>query len=115
MLRDKIEECLPNPDPLARPDYIEAEIQSVRAVWRGEADARQQRMALDFFVRAFGTHDMSFRPGDTQGTAFAEGKRRAGETIIWAIKAAPTKTDPDKIAIRKIDGDDPDARPDNRA
>lgn len=112
MLRDKISECLPHKDPIARPDYIEAEIQAVRAVYRGEADARQQRMCLDFFVRAFGAHDTSFRPGDPHATAFAEGKRHAGTTIIWAINTAPTRTDPDKIATRNVG--DPNARPDNR-
>ena len=114
MLRKKITECVPKKELTERPDYTEAEIQAVRACWRGEADARQQRMCLDFFVRAFGTHDMSYRPGDALGTAFAEGRRRAGETIIWAINQAETKTYPDKIAIRKLDGDDPNARPDNR-
>lgn len=114
MLRDKIEHCLPHENPLERPDYIEAEVQAVRACWRGEADARQQRMALDFLVRAFGTHDISFRPADPHLTSFAEGKRFAGTTIVWAIKHAPTRTDPDKIASRKPDGDDPNARRDNR-
>lgn len=103
MLRDKITECLPHKDPLERPDYIEAEVQAVRACFRGEATARQQRMALDFFVRAFGTHDTSFRPDDPHLTSFAEGKRHAGTTIIWAINAAPTRTDPDKIATRNLE------------
>lgn len=85
----------------------------MRAVFRGEADARQQRMALDFMVRAFGTHDTSFRPGDPYLTAFAEGRRHAGTTIIWMINAAPTRTDPDKISTRKLE-DNPDGRPDNR-
>ena len=113
MLQKKISDCVPHKDPLERPDYIEAEIQAVRAVWRGEADGRQQRMVLDFFVRAFGTHDTSHRPGDPYGTAFAEGKRNAGTTIVWAVNSAPTRTDPDKIATRKLE-DDSDARPDNR-
>jgi hypothetical protein len=113
LLKEKLSQCLPKADPLERPDYIEAEIQAIRAVWRGEADARQQRMALDFLVRAFGTHDTSFRPSDPHLTSFSEGKRHAGTTIVWAINVAPTKTDPDKIAIRNI-GDDPNARADNR-
>ena len=113
-IREKISECVPHKDPLERPDYIEAEIQAIRACHRGEADARQQRMALDFMVRAFGTHDVSMRPGDPYQTAFAEGKRFAGLTIVWAINTAPTRTDPDKIATRKLEGDDPNARPDNR-
>ena len=113
MLKDTIAECLPHADPLQRPDYIEAEIQAVRAVWRGEADPRQQRMALDFLVRAFGTHDVSFRPKDPHLTSFAEGKRFAGTTIVWAINQAPTRTDADEIAARNLSGDSND-RPDNR-
>jgi len=113
LLKDKITQCLPHKDPLERPDYIEAEIQAVRAVWRGEADARQQRMCLDFLVRAFGTHDVSFRPADPHLTSFAEGKRFAGTTLVWAIKEAKTNTDPDKISIRNV-GDLDESRPDQR-
>lgn len=113
MLRDKIEECVPKRDPHERPDYTEAEVQAIRAVWRGEASARQQRMALDMIVRAAGTHDMSYRPGDVHATAFAEGRRKVGLDIIWLINQAPTKTNPDKISARQV-GDDPNDRPDNR-
>jgi len=101
-LKDSIDKCLPHKDPLERPDYIEAEVQAVRAIHRGEADARQQRMALDFLMRAFGTHDTSFRR-DALTTAFAEGKRYAGTTIVWMLKAAPVRTDPDKTATKKVD------------
>lgn len=103
MLREKIEECLPHKDPLQRPDYIEAEIQALRAIHRGEANERQQRMVLDFLMRAFGTHDISFRPAGEHLTAFAEGKRFCGTTIVWMLKAAPVRTDPDKIATRKVE------------
>ena len=114
MLKSKIEECLPKRDPHDRPDYTEAEVQALRAVWRSEASERQQRMALDLIVRMAGTHDMSYRPGDAHATAFAEGRRKVGLDIIWLIMQAPTKTDPEKIATSKPIGDDPDARPDNR-
>ena len=99
-IRSSIEECLPHKDPLARPDYTEAEIQAVRAWQRGEADARQQRLSFDCLLRIFGTHDTSYRPGDTHATAYAEGRRSAGTTLIWMIKVAPTRTDKDKIAAR---------------
>lgn len=101
-LKESIELCFPHKDPLERPDYIEAEIQAVRAVHRGEASARQQRMALDFLMRAYGTHDTSHRPGDPYATAFAEGKRFAGTTLVWMLKAAPVRTDPDKTATKKV-------------
>ncbi len=102
-LRDSIEECLPRKDPLERPDYTEAEIQAVRACWTGTASERQQRMALDFMIRAFGTHDISMRPESPYLTAFAEGKRFAGTTLVWMLKSAVTKTDPDKIAVRNVE------------
>ena len=112
-LKKSTKECLPIRDPLARPHYTEAEAQALRACFRGEADKRQQKMLLDYMLRAFGTHDTSFRPGDQTLTAFAEGRRHAGTTIVWMLFDAPTKTDPDKIASRKVK-DDPNARPDNR-
>jgi hypothetical protein len=104
-LRKTREECVPHKDPLERPDYTEADCQAIRAVHRGEATPEQQARAIEWFIRAFGTHDTSFRPGDPYLTAFAEGKRNAGTTIIWMINSAPTKTDPDKIAIRNVETD----------
>ncbi len=101
-IRDSIAECLPNPDPLARPDYTEAEIQALRAVWVGTATPRQQKMSLEYMIRAFGTHDTSFRPGESDLTDFAEGRRHAGTTLIWMLKVAPTRTDPDKVAARSV-------------
>lgn len=113
-IKATIAECVPKQEPHERPDYTEAEVQAIRAQFRGEADARQQRMALDCLIRIAGTHDMSYRPGDPYATAYAEGRRKVGLDIIWLINQAPAKTDPDKIATRKPAGDDPNARPDNR-
>lgn len=101
MIRASVEECLPQKDPLARPDYTEAEIQAVRAVQNGSASARQQRLSMAFIVRTAGTYDTSYRPGDSHGTAFAEGKRSVGTTLVWMMNAAPTRTDPDKISARQ--------------
>lgn len=103
MIRDSIAECFPNPDPLARPDYTEPEVQALRAVWEGVANARQQRIAMEYMIRAFGTHDTSYRPGDQFSTAFAEGRRHAGTTLVWMLKAATARTDPDKISARNTD------------
>lgn len=99
-IRTSIEECLPHKDPLERPDYTEAEVQAIRAVHRGEATERQQRLAFDYLIRAAGTHDTSYRPGDPHATAFAEGKRWVGMTLIWMLRSAPARTDNDKIAAR---------------
>jgi hypothetical protein len=99
-IRASVEECLPHKDPLERPDYTEAEVQAIRAVHRGEATERQQRLAFDYLIRAAGTHDTSYRPGDPHATAFAEGKRWVGTTLIWMLRVAPARTDDDKIAVR---------------
>lgn len=101
-IRDKIEECLPHPNPLAHPDYTVAEVQALRALFRRSATQRQQRMALDYIIRSCDKDDQSFRPGDTHLTAFAEGKRSVAANLIWMLKSAPTTTDPDKIAVRNI-------------
>lgn len=103
MIQDSIADCMPHKDPLERPDYTEAEVQSLRAMLNGEANARQQVMALDYMIRACGTHDQPYRPGDPQATAFAAGKQFCGQTLVWMLKSAQTRTDPDKIAIRKVD------------
>lgn len=100
MIRDSIAECLPNSDPTEHPDYTEAEIQALRAMWDGKATERQQRLAMDYWTRACGTHDRSFRSESERLTTFAEGKRFMGTNLIWMLFTAPTKTDPDKIAAR---------------
>jgi len=102
-IRDTVAECLPNPNPIARPDYTEAEVQALRALQRGVASDRQQILALEYLIRAAGTHDLSYRPGDPHATAFAEGKRFVGTTLVWMLKSAPARTDPDKTATREMD------------
>ena len=100
-IQERIEDCRPHADPMQRPDYTEAEVQAVRALQRGEATERQQVLALEYMIRAAGTHDQSYRPGDPHATAFAEGRRWVGNTLIWMLKTAPTTTDPDKISTRE--------------
>jgi len=112
-IKDSIEECVPRKNPLDRPFYTEAEIQALQAVYRGDADRRQQQMAMQFILRAAGTQDMPFDPENTSITDFRCGKMWVGQTIVWMLSAAPTRTDPDKIATRKV-GDETNARPDNR-
>ena len=100
MIRDSLAECQYNPDPTEHPDYTEAEIQALKAMWDGKATERQQRLAMDYWIRACGTHDRSFRPESDRLTTFAEGKRFMGTNLVWMLKTAQTKTDPDKIAAR---------------
>ena len=61
---------------------------------------RQQRLAMEYWIRACGTHDMEFRADSERLTTFAAGKRFMGTNLIWMLKTAPAKTDPDKIAAR---------------
>ena len=102
MLRDVDDPLQINPNPLAAPDYHEADVQAIKAVWDGKATPRQQRMAFDWLIWAYGTHDTSFRPGSERLTSFAEGRRWAGTTLIRMIKSATTRTDPDKISVRNV-------------
>jgi hypothetical protein len=111
-VQDTIEDCLPHKDPTERADYTEKELQAIRALYEGNASPRQQKAILPFILRAAGTHDQSYRPGDTHATAFAEGKRFIGTTLVWMLKSAIARTDPDKIAAREID--DVNRRPDNK-
>ena len=100
MIRDTVEQCILQPDPVERPDYTEAEVQALRALERGQATPDQQSRALQWFIRACGTYDTSFRPQSDRLTAFAEGRRHAGTNLVWMLNSAPTKTDPDKISTR---------------
>lgn len=110
--RAKVSECLPHENPIERPDYTEFEVQALRALFAGNASERQQVAILPYILRAAGTHDLSYRPGDSHATAFAEGKRFVGTTLVWMLKSAPTRTDPDKIAARELD--DGNRRSDNK-
>jgi hypothetical protein len=110
--QDRVRDCLPHENPIERPDYTEFEAQALRALYDGKASARQQKAILPYILRAAGTHDLSYRPGDPHATAFAEGKRFVGTTLVWMLKSAPTRTDPDKIAAREIQ--DGNSRPDNK-
>ena len=100
MLKDTRDECVLHKDPLERPDYIESDVQAIRALYSRTASGKQQRDALDWMIWAFGTHDTSYRPDSARNTDFAEGRRHAGTTLVWMIKSAATRTDPDKIAAR---------------
>lgn len=111
-IKSRPEECLPHKDPTERPDYTEAELQALRALYDGKASERQQKMILPYLIRAAGTHDQSYRPDDSHATAFSEGKRFVGTTLVWMLKSAPARTDPDKIAARDLD--DGNSRPDNK-
>jgi len=113
MIRDKIEECELYINPQKTPDYTEAEVQALRAVYDGKGTERQQRVFCEWLMRVCGKDDEMLRAGSPDLTAFACGKRFIATTFVWMLKSAPTRTDPDKIAARTVE-DDPDGRTDNR-
>jgi len=102
MLRRKKEQCVPHKNPIEKPDYVEADVQALRAVHRGMATPEQQKRAIEWMITAFGTYDTSFRPDSSRLTDFAEGRRHAGQILVWMLKFAKSKTDPDKISTRHL-------------
>ena len=108
MRRELADEKQPKAQPHQRPDWLEADAQALRALMRGEATAHQQKRALDFIINEVAaTYDMSYRPGDPTATAFAEGKRFVGHTIVFLLKTDQTTTNNDKISTRELTDDRP--------
>lgn len=67
-----------------------ADASAVQALQRGEADAAQQKRALDWIIKhAAGTYNVSFQPGMPDATAFAEGRRFVGTEIIKLLLVNP--------------------------
>ena len=109
MLRKKENQRVPHRDPLSPPDYVEADVQALRAVWNGVATPDQQRRTIDWLLSAFGTYDTSYRRGGSDAdrdTIFAEGRRHVGLVILNMLKYAETSTDPDKISMRLLEIED---------
>ena len=102
MLRRKENQIIPYVDPLEKPDYVEADVQAIRAVHEGRATPEQQKRMCDWLIQSYGTYDTSYRPKSERDTIFAEGRRYAGMILVWMIKYAPSKTSLDKIAVRLI-------------
>ena len=79
----------PSAAPWMPSAYELADASAVQALIRGEADGQQQQRALDWIVNvASATYDMSFRPGrdGERDTAFAEGRRFVGNSIVKLSK-----------------------------
>lgn len=59
-----------------------ADASAFQALERGEANADQQQRVLKWLIQnATAMNEMSYRPGDTHATAFAEGRRFVGSQI----------------------------------
>ena len=101
-LKRRLEDCVPQTNPLLAPDFIEADIQALRAVAGGYAEEDQQKRAIIFIVNNIcGTYDCAFRPGGSdRETNLALGKQRAGQILVHLLQNAETKTPAEKIQAR---------------
>lgn len=63
-----------------------AEVHAVRACINGEANADQQKLAMNWIMReATRVTDLSYVPGDTGQTMFNEGRRYGGMCIRYCL------------------------------
>ncbi len=63
-----------------------AEVYAVRACINGEANADQQKLAMNWIMReASRVTDLSYTPGDASQTMFNEGRRYAGICIRYCL------------------------------
>lgn len=81
------------PGPHLPTEATAAEINAVKAIFAGQASEPQQRLGLAWIIKASALEDLSYRPGDMQATAFAEGKRRVGLDIKRAIEMTAEKVE----------------------
>ena len=76
--------------PWAPVAYEGADVGAIQALNRGDATPEQQRRALRYIVEVVaGTYDQSFRPDSERDTAFAEGRRFVGLTLVKLSKINP--------------------------
>lgn len=72
----------PKANPHDPPDYDDDAIMALRSLVAGVANDQQQKLlwAYIMYVTAASDEfqDLSYRPGDTHATAFADGKRNVG-------------------------------------
>lgn len=63
------------------------DVGAIQALNRGDATPEQQQRALRYIVEtAAGTYDLSYRPDSERDTAFAEGRRFVGLTVVKLTK-----------------------------
>jgi len=74
---------VPRPEPWKPTEWQPEDAHAVQAVMQGRASEEQQRRAMRFLVHQIcGTYDLSYRPSSDRDTAFAEGKRYVGLTLV---------------------------------
>lgn len=77
------------------------ELVAVRQLIAGQADAAQQKKALDWLMReVFRFSGISFEPGNPEMTAFMEGRRYCGHLLKQAM--LPAIWDKAKADSRKL-------------
>lgn len=71
--------------------YTASDVSAFQALERGDCPPHLQQQALDFIIsKACATYDQSYRP-DPYDTAFAEGRRFPGNTIVKLLKLDASK------------------------
>lgn len=89
--------------PVITVPYDPAVITAVQSWEKGEANEFQQKRTLEWILRFVCiTYDQSYVLGDTHETAFREGRRFCGNTIIKMLKL-------NAAALR--DNDEPSEQP----
>lgn len=74
------------------PSREPADVTAIQLLEQGECPPDLQKRALEWIVfEACKTYDLSYRPGDTHETAFAEGRRFVGLEIVSMLKIDPKK------------------------
>ncbi len=72
--------------------YESADITAIQQLEQGIAEPEMQKRAFKWIVEEVcKTYDLSYRPGDSHDTAFAEGKRFVGLGIVKMLKLEPGK------------------------
>jgi predicted YcjX-like family ATPase len=75
-------------DPLTLAIVSKAQATAIRAIQEGVANAEQQKLALDWIIRAAcRTYEPSYCNERTHDAAFIEGQRFAGNQIIAILTA----------------------------
>jgi hypothetical protein len=70
--------------------YSNAEAYAIKALAAGTANAGQQKIAIDWILRAAGTYDVTFQPDSERATSYAEGKRAVGLQVVKLINIPVT-------------------------
>ncbi len=74
------------------PYYTNADIAAIQALHRGEADAYQQRRALNWIINtACATYDLSYWPDSARDTDFALGRQFVGQQLVKLTLLNPNK------------------------